>query len=80
MSKPQKCKTCLEELLLTEITTDTGKKIWAYMCGCDELVRDVMLRLSKTPVSQAFAQLREEFGDDFDKVDVEKLAEETRGD
>jgi hypothetical protein len=37
--KKQTCKVCGEPLLLTEITIDTGKKIWAYMCGCDDMVR-----------------------------------------
>ena len=36
--KNQTCKVCGEPLLLTEITIDTGKKIWAYMCGCNEMV------------------------------------------
>lgn len=37
--KPQTCRVCGEPLLLTEIKIDTGKIIWAYMCGCNEMVR-----------------------------------------
>lgn len=40
MNIKQMCKHCDEEMKLTEITTDTGRKIWAYMCGCDEMVRE----------------------------------------
>lgn len=41
MSIKQICKQCESEMKLTEITTDTGKKVWAYMCICDEMVRKI---------------------------------------
>jgi hypothetical protein len=37
MNKEQICKICGEKMKLTEITTDTGHKIFAYMCGCNEM-------------------------------------------
>ena len=44
MRKKQICKVCEEKLLLTEITTDTGNKVWAYLCGCNEMVRNAKLQ------------------------------------
>lgn len=38
--KKQKCKNCDKEMLLTEIHTDTGYVVWAYMCDCDDMIRD----------------------------------------
>ena len=38
--KKQRCKNCDAEMLLTEIHTDTGYVVWAYMCDCDGMVRD----------------------------------------
>ena len=40
MNIKQTCKHCDEEMKLTEITTDTGRKVWAYMCSCNEMVRE----------------------------------------
>ena len=37
--KKQKCKNCDKEMLLTEIHTDTGYVVWAYMCDCDNTIR-----------------------------------------
>ena len=36
--KPQICNKCDEPLLLTEIKINTGKIIWAYMCGCNDML------------------------------------------
>lgn len=36
----QRCIFCDEEMKLTEITMDTGKKIWAYLCACNDMIEE----------------------------------------
>jgi len=48
MRKKKICTVCGEKLLLTEITADTGNKVWAYLCGCNEMVRNAKLQ-NKSP-------------------------------
>jgi len=38
--KKQMCKQCEQELKLTEIATNTGQKVYAYMCDCNEMVQE----------------------------------------
>ena len=37
--KEQICKVCEQKLLLTEITTDTKDKVYAYLCDCSDMIK-----------------------------------------
>lgn len=37
--KEQVCKVCEQKLLLTEITTDTKDKVYAYLCDCNDMIK-----------------------------------------